>query len=61
MEWINVKDYIPKNNERVLCFMREHFIIDMRIDSYSEGSDQDSEWFKDKYSHWTIKPEPPKL
>lgn len=54
-KWISVDTLLPKNNEQVLCYNGYRMVEN----SYSIGSDQDAEWFKQKFTHWQPLPEVP--
>lgn len=54
--WIDVKDRLPDESEEVLCFTKFGRIIQ---NSYQEYTDQNKEWFRDRFSHWQPLPSPP--
>lgn len=61
MKWIKVEDRLPENHEFVLCVFREKYLGQWAVvNFYSEGAEQDKEWFKRVYTHWMPLPEPPK-
>jgi hypothetical protein len=55
-EWISVEDALPKNKENVLCYNGYRMIEN----SYSMFTDQDQNWFKNRFTHWMPLPSPPK-
>jgi hypothetical protein len=48
MEWISVKDRLPKNNMWVLVFMKGHISICMPMGHVS-------------FTHWMLLPDPPDI
>ena len=56
MEWISVKDKLPENLELVLCCTHLGYMVS---NSYSLHSDQDDEWFRQRFTHWMPLPPPP--
>lgn len=55
MEWISVKERLPKIFERVLCWDGEYIEIRERI-----TSNPDNDAFPNAYTHWMPLPELPK-
>jgi hypothetical protein len=56
-KWISVMHSLPENNVNVLCYTGWK----MTENSWSEGSDQDRQWFRKVFTHWRpLPPRPPK-
>lgn len=47
-QWISVEDRLPENREKVLAWNGAW----MRDASFEEHTEQDSSWFKTKFTHW---------
>ena len=56
-KWISVKERLPENRQRVLCYGGSY----MGEDSWEKYTDQDDKWFVKRYTHWQLLPEPPKI
>lgn len=57
-EWISVKDRLPEERVRVLCW-NGYRIFEK---SWEQYTNQDDEWFKATFTHWlpmTVLPTPP--
>ena len=55
VEWISVKDKLPKERENVLCYNG------YRISSHNwcKHTDKDDDWFKKTFTHWCKLPKTP--
>lgn len=65
MEWINVKEQLPKNKERVLAYaIKDEDFSDLDC-HYFEADHYDGMWFENvdlcriHVTHWMPLPEPP--
>lgn len=57
--WISVNDKLPENWQVVLVW--SSLMNRCIVNSYHEHTDQDSAWFKRKFTHWMPLPEEPKF
>jgi len=55
MCWVDSSERIPENRQEVLCF-NGHRMIE---NSWCLHTDQDAEWFKRTFTHWTEDVLPP--
>ena len=57
-QWISVKERLPEDRQRVLCYSRSY----IGQDSWEKYTDQDDKWFVRRYTHWQLlPPKPPKI
>lgn len=55
IRWVASTDRIPENRQKVLCYTGHRMIEN----SWCMHTDQDAEWFKRTYTHWTDDVLPP--
>ena len=55
IRWVASADRIPENRQKVLCYTGHRMIEN----SWCMHTDQDAEWFKRTFTHWTEDVLPP--
>ena len=55
IRWVASSERIPENRQKVLCFNGYRMIEN----SWCLHTDQDAEWFKRTFTHWTEDVSPP--
>jgi hypothetical protein len=54
--WVSVEDRLPENQQKVLCYNGFRMIEN----NWCLHTNQDSEWFKEQFTHWMPLPQLPK-
>ena len=59
--WKDVDEALPGKSTRVLCCLRNPIMTSASrvVTSYEPYTDQDEDWFMDKFSHWVELPPTP--
>jgi len=57
INWVACKEAIPKENQKVLTYNQYRIMSN----SWCKYTDQDDEWFKNRFTHWAEIPKLPCL